>query len=74
MTKERYDELVELLNKANYEYYVLSNPSITDQEFDKYIRELYWFLSPVTSCFILGYACCCTRGSGESGDRFAEER
>ena len=38
--KERYDELVDLLNKANYEYYVLDNPTITDQEFDKYIREL----------------------------------
>ena len=38
--KERYDELVNIINKANYEYYVLSNPSITDQEFDKYLREL----------------------------------
>lgn len=38
--KDRYDELVNIINKANYEYYVLSNPSITDQEFDKYIREL----------------------------------
>ena len=38
--KERYDELVDIINKANYEYYVLSNPTLTDQEFDKYIREL----------------------------------
>lgn len=38
--KERIDELVEILNKANYEYYVLDNPRITDQEFDKYLREL----------------------------------
>ena len=38
--KERYDELVKIINKANYEYYVLDNPTITDQEFDKYIREL----------------------------------
>ena len=38
--KDRYNELVDLLNKANYEYYVLDNPTITDQEFDKYLREL----------------------------------
>ncbi len=38
--KNRYNELVELLNKANYEYHVLDNPTITDQEFDKYLREL----------------------------------
>ena len=37
---DRYNELVDLLNKANYEYYVLDNPTITDQEFDKYLREL----------------------------------
>ena len=39
-SKERIDYLVEILNKANYEYHVLDNPSITDQEFDKYLREL----------------------------------
>lgn len=38
--KERIEELRTILNKANYEYYVLDNPSITDQEFDKYLREL----------------------------------
>ena len=39
--KERYDELVNLLNKANYEYHVLDNPTtLTDQEYDKYLREL----------------------------------
>lgn len=38
--ENRYNELVELLNKANYEYHVLDNPTITDQEFDKYLREL----------------------------------
>lgn len=38
--KNRYDELVEIINKANYEYYVLDNPTITDQEYDKYLREL----------------------------------
>ena len=38
--KERYDELVDIINKANYEYHVLDNPTITDQEYDKYLREL----------------------------------
>ena len=37
---EIYDELVDIINKANYEYHVLDNPTITDQEFDKYLREL----------------------------------
>jgi len=39
--KERIDELVELLNEANYNYHVLDNPTITDQEFDKLLRELF---------------------------------
>ncbi len=38
--KERVEELTKILNKANYEYYNLDNPTITDQEYDKYLREL----------------------------------
>lgn len=38
--KKRVKELTDILNKANYEYYALDNPTITDQEFDKYLREL----------------------------------
>ena len=38
--KERIEELTKILNDANYEYYVLANPSITDQEVDKDLREL----------------------------------
>lgn len=38
--KKRIDELVSLLNEANYQYYTLDNSIITDQEFDKYLREL----------------------------------
>ena len=38
--KERIDELVELLNEANYNYHVLDNPTITDQEYDSLFREL----------------------------------
>lgn len=40
MVENRINELIEILNKANYEYYVLDNPTISDQEYDKYIREL----------------------------------
>jgi DNA ligase (NAD+) len=38
--RKRVAVLTEILNKANYEYYVLDNPTLTDQEFDKYLREL----------------------------------
>lgn len=38
--KNRIDELTALLIKANYEYFNLDNPTITDQEYDKYLREL----------------------------------
>ena len=36
----RIDELIKILNKARYEYYTLDSPSITDQEYDRYIEEL----------------------------------
>ena len=38
--KNRVEELTKILNDANYKYYVLDDPSITDQEYDKYLREL----------------------------------
>ncbi len=38
--EERYLELIKILNEANYNYHVLDQPTITDQEFDKYLREL----------------------------------
>ena len=38
--KNRIDELINILNEANYNYYVLDHPTISDQEFDKYLREL----------------------------------
>lgn len=38
--KQRIEELTNILVKANYEYYNIDNPSITDQEYDKYLREL----------------------------------
>ena len=42
MTQEKYNELVDLLNKANYEYHVLDNATtLTDQQYDNYIKEIY---------------------------------
>lgn len=38
--QERVKELVNILNEANYNYYILDNPTITDQEYDNYMREL----------------------------------
>ena len=40
MIEKRIDELIKILNKANYEYYSMDNPSITDQEYDSYMDEL----------------------------------
>ena len=39
--QERIQELVNIINEANYNYHVLDNPTITDQEYDKYLKELY---------------------------------
>ncbi len=40
MGQDRINELVDIINKASYEYYVLDHPTITDQEYDDYYREL----------------------------------
>ena len=40
MIKARIDELIKLIDKANYEYYTLDKPTITDQEYDRYMQEL----------------------------------
>lgn len=37
---KRIEELIDYINKASYEYYVLDNPTITDQEYDDYYNEL----------------------------------
>lgn len=39
-TKERMDELADLLNEAGYQYYVLDNPTMPDFEYDRLLREL----------------------------------
>lgn len=38
--KERMQELTDLLNKANYQYYVLDAPTMQDFEYDRLLREL----------------------------------
>lgn len=40
MIEKRIKELVEILNRASYEYYTIDKPTITDTEYDKYLREL----------------------------------
>ena len=34
-------ELIDIINEADYNYHTLDNPTITDQEYDKYLRELF---------------------------------
>ena len=40
IAQKRIQELTSILNEANYNYYVLDESKITDQEYDKYLREL----------------------------------
>ncbi len=39
-TKIKINELTQKINKANEEYYVLDNPTISDNEYDSMLREL----------------------------------
>ncbi len=39
--KERMNELIDIINEADYNYHTLDNPTITDQEYDSYLRELF---------------------------------
>ena len=38
--QDRMNELIDIVNEADYNYHTLDNPTITDQEYDKYLREL----------------------------------
>lgn len=40
LDKKRVEELTKILNDANYQYYMLNNPQLTDQEYDAYMEEL----------------------------------
>ena len=37
---DRMRELIDVLNKYAYEYYVLDNPTVSDKEYDKLYDEL----------------------------------
>ena len=38
--KKRIDDLIKIIKKANEEYYLEDNPSLSDQEYDRYMQEL----------------------------------
>ncbi|MEG0367953.1 MAG: NAD-dependent DNA ligase LigA, partial [Coprobacillus sp.] len=40
MSFERLKDIKKLLNEYNYQYYVLDNPSVSDQEYDRLMQEL----------------------------------
>lgn len=40
MIEERIKQLTEIINKANKDYYINDKPTITDQEYDRYMEEL----------------------------------
>lgn len=40
ITKQRIEELRDLLNTFNYQYHVLDNPSVSDAEYDRNMQEL----------------------------------
>ena len=40
MIIKRMRELIDIINKASYEYHTLDKPTISDQEYDRYIQEL----------------------------------
>ena len=48
---QRMQVLIEKINKASYEYYVLDNPTISDKEWDKLYYELLDFV----------FTLCCSR-------------
>lgn len=43
MNKDQYLERVKLVNKYNYEYYVLDNPTVPDSEYDRLINSIIEF-------------------------------
>lgn len=40
MLNKRYEELIQIINDANVDYYTNDNPSLTDAEYDRYMQEL----------------------------------
>ena len=39
--EQRMLELIDIINEADYNYHTLDNPTISDQEYDKLLRELF---------------------------------
>ena len=39
--QDRMNELIDIINEADYNYHTLDNPTITDQEYDNLLRELF---------------------------------
>lgn len=40
MIEKRMEELIEIINKANYDYYTMDDSKISDQEYDRFVQEL----------------------------------
>lgn len=38
--RTRMQELIDIIERLNYEYYTLDSPSVSDQEYDRYMNEL----------------------------------
>ncbi|MBU1094148.1 MAG: NAD-dependent DNA ligase LigA [Firmicutes bacterium] len=38
--KQRMTELIEIINQANYDYHTMDAPSISDQQYDQFLKEL----------------------------------
>lgn len=38
--KQRMTNLIEIINQANYDYHTMDTPSISDQQYDQYLKEL----------------------------------
>lgn len=37
---KRINKLIEIINQVNYDYHTLDNPTISDYEYDMYLKEL----------------------------------
>lgn len=39
--QKKYEQLINIINEADYNYHTLDKPTITDQEYDSYLKELF---------------------------------
>ena len=57
-SKNRWSELVEIIEEARRQYYVLDSPTISDDEYDKAFKEINEpkaFSKLQVSCFVLSF-------------------